>query len=147
MSATLQQLPAVSVRLAIAVLAVTAWAGCDMGLDQPANRYERLNQEMKKLLAELRQVTDEATANEHRAAIEAAATSIRDVQDAIIEVETKKKGTGMGRITNFSHAKQWQQISFSVRRQVERIREADVQAGSIVDTAIAGVIFPEDSGL
>jgi len=147
MSATIQRSAAVVVRLAMAVLATTAWAGCDMGLDQPSNRYERLNQEMKVLVGELKQVTDEATANEHRAAIEAAVAKILEVQKGIIGAEADNDKKGMARITNHRQATMWMQIADSARRQVEWIRETDIKAGAIVDKAIEGVIFPENSGL
>jgi PleD family two-component response regulator len=133
--------------LAIAALGAVAWVGCDMGLDQPANRYEQLNQETKKLLNELKQVTDEKTANEHRAALEEAAANIRRVQEGIVGVETNNQGGGMARITNHRQATMWMQIADGARRQTERIREADAKAGAIVDKALEGVIFPKDSGL
>ena len=134
-------------RLAFVLLATTVWAGCDLGLDQPANRYERLNEEMKRLLAELKQVTDEATANEHLAAIGAAAAKVRDVQQGIVGAETDNDKKGMARITNHRQATMWMQIADNARRQTERIREADAKAGAIVDKALEGVIFPESSGL
>ena len=137
----------VATQLAIAVLGTVGWAGCDLALDEPANRYEQLNQETKKLLDVLKQITDENTANQHRAALEQAAAGVRQVQEGIIGVETDNQGGGMARITNHRQASMWMQVADSARRQTERIRETDAKAGAIVDKALEGVIFPKDSGL
>jgi len=132
-------------RLAIAAVTTFAWAGCDMGLDKPANRYEYLAQQTIKLLNVLRQVTDEASAKAHAAELEELAASIREIQAGITKSE--KDTGGMLVATNFSQANRWRQTADNARRQAERIREKDAKAGAIVDKAIEGVIFPESSGL
>jgi hypothetical protein len=122
-------------------------AGCDMGLDDPANKYEQLNIETKTLLEVLRKINDEASATENLADLEDAAGKVRDIQRRINDAEEaraqKKKGGGMARITNASQAKQFQFVGDSARRQVERIRQADPKAGAIVDKAVEGIEFPD----
>jgi hypothetical protein len=121
-------------------------AGCDIGMEQSANRYEQLNIETKKLIEVLRQITDEATAKQHLSALEEAAQNVRDVQQRIRQREEEKAakgGGGMGNVTNFRQASLFQQTGDAARRQVERIREADEKAGAIVDKAVEGIAFPE----
>jgi hypothetical protein len=122
-------------------------AGCDMGWDDPSNKYEQLNIETKTLLEVLRKITDEESANANLADLEEAAGKVRDIQTRINEAEQaraeKKKGGGMGMITNASQAKQFQYTGDSARRQVDRIREADPKAGAIVDKAVEGIEFPD----
>jgi hypothetical protein len=132
--------------LAIAVLTCVVSAGCDLGLDQPANRYEQLNVETKKMLTVLRQVNDEESAVAQQATIEAIGENLRNIQKAIIKAESKDDGGGMARITNYSQATQWQQGGYSIYRQAERIREADDKAGMIVDKALEDVELPTRSG-
>jgi hypothetical protein len=122
-------------------------AGCDMGLDDPSNKYEQLNIETKTLLEVLRKITDEASANANLADLEEAAGKVRDIQKKINESAAaraeKKKGGGMGIVTNASQAKQFRYTGDSARRQVVRIREADAKAGAIVDKAVEGIEFPD----
>ena len=130
----------------ISVVTIVLIAGCDMGLEQSANRYEQLNIETKSLLEVLRNVTDEASAKAHREELEEAGEKIRGIQQRIVAAEEKKAkegGGGMGRITNYRQAGLWEQTGDAARRQVERIREADAKAGAIVDQALEGVVFPE----
>ncbi len=121
--------------------------GCDMGLEQSSNRYERLNDETTKLLKVLEQINNEATATEHQAELEKFAEKIRGVQKKINEA-AGKEGTGMGRITNARQAELSQSTGDSARRLIDHIRETDAKAGAIVDKALEGVEFPRpDSGL
>jgi len=128
------------------VLGLSLLVGCDMGLEQSANRYEQLNIETKKLIDVLRQVTDEASATAHQDELEEAGETIRDIQARIVAAEEKKAkegGGGMGRITNYRQADIFEQTGYSARRQIERIREGDAKAGAIVDTALEGIVWPE----
>ena len=129
----------------LAVLGIVFLAGCELGLEQSANRYEQLNLEMKKLLDVLRQITDEASAKAHQAELEESGEELRDIQARILAAAEKKakEGGGMGRLTNYRQASIFQQTGDSARRQVERIREADSKAGDILDKALSGVQFPE----
>lgn len=128
-----------------ATLGLMLAVGCDMGLEQSANRYEQLNIETKKLIGVLRQVTDEASAKAHQAEIEELGERIRDVQERIIAAEEKKvaEGGNMGTFTNYRQASMFEQIGDNARRQLERIREADPKAGAIVDAALEGIVWPE----
>jgi len=122
-------------------------AGCDMGLDDPSNKYEQLNIETKALLEVLRKITDEESAKANLAALEESAGKVRDIQKRINEAAAaraeKKKGGGMGMVTNASQEKQFRYTGDSARRQVDRIREADSKAGAIVDKAVEGIEFPD----
>jgi len=120
-------------------------AGCDLGLEQSANRYEQLNIEIKNLKEVLNQVSNEETAKAHQADLEAAAEKVRDIQATISGAGEKsaKGGKNMAQIANNRQAKLYQQGGDAARRQVERIREADPKAGAIVDEALRGVQFPE----
>jgi len=122
-----------------------ALAGCDLGLEKSANRYEQLNIETKELNEILRQVNDEASAKAHQGEMEEAADEVRDVQERIAEVEAKRAergGGGMGNVTNFRQASLFEQIGDATRRHKERIREADEKAGDIVDKALEGIELP-----
>lgn len=131
--------------LVVVLGGIVGLAGCDLGLEQSANRYEQLNIETKKLLEVLREINSEETAKTHQAALEEAAGKVREVQAEIREAEAKgaeKKGGGMGRITNYRQANLFRQTGDSARRQIDRIREADRKAGEIVDKAVEGIEFP-----
>jgi hypothetical protein len=120
-------------------------AGCDMGLEQSANRYEQLNIETKKLIDVLRQVTDEASAKAHQSEIEDLGEKIREIQERIAAAEEKKakEGGNMGTFTNYRQASMFEQTGDNARRQLERIRESDAKAGAIVDAALQGIAWPE----
>jgi hypothetical protein len=137
---------AAGLRWAVVLCGATFVAGCDLGLEESSNRYETLNIETKKLLDVLYQIKDEATAKANLAALEEAAGRVREVQQRIRDAEAdraeKKKGSGMGRITNYRQASIFQQTGDSARRRVTLIREADAKAGVIVDKAVEGIDFP-----
>jgi hypothetical protein len=80
------------------------------------------------------------------AELEVAADAMRDVQKRIADAEAKRaeKGSsgGMGNVTNFRQASLFQQTGDTVRRHMERIREADMKAGDIVDKAMEGIELP-----
>lgn len=143
----IRELVAAGRRLAVVICGLIVLAGCDMGLEDSSNRYEQLNLETKKLIEVLRQFSDEASANAHLAELEEVAGNVRVIQQRIRDAEEeragKKKGGGMGRITNFRQAGLFQQTGDAARRQVERIREADAKVGAIVDKAVEGIEFPE----
>jgi hypothetical protein len=130
---------------AAGVCSCLALAGCDLGLEQSANRYEQLNIETKKLTDVLEQIDDEPSAKAHQAELEEAAERVRDVQKRIADAEAKKAesgGGGMGRITNFRQASLFQQTGDAARRQTERIRATDDKAADIVDKAMEGIELP-----
>jgi predicted nucleic acid-binding Zn-ribbon protein len=120
-------------------------SGCDLGLEQSANRFEQLNLEIKNLLGILNQITTEDSARAHQAELEDVAEKIRDIQGGIQAAEEKsaKEGKSMGRIANNRQAQLFEQSGDAARRQVDRIRQADAAAGAVVDKALEGVVFPE----
>ena len=132
-------------RAASAILGLMLIVGCDMGVDQSANRYEQLNIDTKKLIDVLRQVTDEGSAKAHQSEIEELGDKIRDIQERIAAAEEKKakEGANMGTFTNYRQASMFEQIGDNARRQLERIRETDAKAGAIVDAALQGIAWPE----
>ncbi len=134
-------------RVAVVICGLIVLAGCDLGLSDTSNRYEQLNEETKALNAVLQKISDEASANANLAALEEAAGKVRDTQSRIREAEEaraeKKKGGGMGMITNARQASQFRYTGDAARRTVERIRQADAKAGAIVDKAVEGIEFPE----
>lgn len=122
-------------------------AGCELpGKGESSNRYEQLNIETKKLIEVLEQISDEKSAKAHEAELVAAADGVRAVQKRIKEAEEKraKAGSsgGMGAITNARQASLFQQVGDSARRNAERIREEDMNAGVIVDKAMDGIELP-----
>lgn len=125
------------------MLSLFALTGCDMGMEQSSNRYEQLNIETRKLLEVLKQVTDEAAANEHLDELNEAGDKIRDIIKRIADADAKKKDGNMGMVTNFRQSQMWITTGDSARRQIGRIREADPKAGAIVDQALEGIEFPD----
>jgi PleD family two-component response regulator len=131
---------------ALSTMGFNGLAGCDMGLEDSANRYETLNLQTKDLLEVLKQISTEETANAHLSELQAAANKVRESQQKINESAEKraeKGGGGMSRITNHRQAGLFIQTADSARRQADRVREADAKAGAIVDKALEGIEFPE----
>jgi hypothetical protein len=129
-------------------MGLSGLAGCDMGLEDSANRYETLNLQTKDLLDVLKQISNEDTAKARLSDLEAAAGKVRETQQKInasAEKRAEKGGGGMSRITNHRQAGMFIQTADSARRQADRIREADAKAGAIVDKALEGIEFPEAS--
>jgi hypothetical protein len=132
--------------LAVLVCGVIVLAGCDLGLDDPSNRYEQLNIDTKELITVLRKISNEESANANLAELEEAAGKVRDTQTKIREAEEAKaekgKGAGMGAFTNARQASLFQDSGDNARRLVEGIRNADPKAGVIVDNAVEGIEWP-----
>src|SRR5262245_30598950 len=70
--------------------------GCDLGMDDPSNRFEQLNIDTKSLIEVLKKITDEASANANLAELDEAAGKVRDTQTAIREAEEAKEKKGKG---------------------------------------------------
>lgn len=132
--------------LALIVCGLIVFAGCDLGLDDPSNRYEQLNIETKEIITVLRKINNEESANANLAELEVVAGKIRDTQTKIREAEEAKaekgKGGGMGAFTNARQASLFQDSGDNARRLVEGIRAADPKAGAIVDKAVEGIEWP-----
>ena len=127
-------------RLAILLLAGVV-AGCDMGMDKSASRYEQLNIETKKLVDILRQITDEATAKAHEAELTETADTIREIQDGIRETAGKSKNPGGAMIVNHRQASLYAQVAQNASNRIQQIRDTDEKASAIVDKAVAGITF------
>jgi hypothetical protein len=117
-----------------------AAAGCDMGLEESSNRYEQLGKETKQLVDVLRQVTDEASAKERLPEIQALGDKIRKIEEGVFKAESDNP-MGMPKATNVRQAKLFFQVALGVPRNLERISEADPEAGEMVNKALEGIVW------
>jgi hypothetical protein len=115
-------------------------AGCDLGLDESSNRYEKMGEVTAQLAKVLQQVTNEASARQHLPEIQKLGDQLREIQKGILGAESDNP-LGMPKATNVRQAKLFNQVATGVVHSLERIRQADSKAGELVDQALQGIYW------
>lgn len=126
--------------MAAILIGCLAAGGCDMEFDKSASRHEQMVEEAGKLSKILQQVTDEASARAHLDEIQVIGDRLRELQGASIDAQSKSE-TNVSMITSNRQARLFRQVALGVVRNSDRIREADPQAGELIDKALEGIYW------
>jgi hypothetical protein len=111
--------------VAVLLLGLVAVAGCDLEMEDSGSRFKQLNTQTSELIRILRQVKDEATANEHLAELQEVGAKIHDIQQRIMDYAASGKAGGAAVIANHRQASLWAQAAENVRNQLDWLRTQD----------------------